>query len=187
MSKPSFASLPCYPSGDRASAYHPPLNEVFLTVDPDELGFALTLFVSAANQQICLCGVANADFLEEGRRFISSVPGHNLGAPAPSAIGFARQSSLEAAFFALWQHYPGDDLRRSLCARVLGFYFLMERTRGQALQDWMEFCPDNPTAVILHPAVVDALAIIPLNSAGVLDQRLLLHTINLIAMNAASA
>ena len=48
-------------------------------------------------------------------------------APGENPDGEGTQGgSLYKAFRALWEQYEGDARQRSVCARVLAFYFLME-------------------------------------------------------------
>ena len=55
---------------------------------------------------------------------------------------------------------------------MLGFYQLMERTRGAAVGPWMKQYPDTDEGILLHPAVVQAVAIVPLNHEGPLPEGL---------------
>ena len=86
---------------------------------------------------------------------------------------------MPVAFAALWNEYLDDAARDSICARVLGFYYLMERTAGQAIKRWVEFCPEQPEAVALDLVVVHGLANVLLSPEGHLSQALLLEAIGL--------
>jgi hypothetical protein len=166
-----------HPESDepRARRIQVPLKVAFPPVCPNELGFALTLFVAAANRQIRSPHL-DSPTLHECEQIFLQLSAHHQ-APKCQVNPAAREADLQSAFFVLWDLYQGHPLQRSICARVLGFYFLMERTRGEALQEWIDVCPDRPEAVSLHPAVVEALAIVPLDQTGSLDQQLYLTVI----------
>lgn len=149
----------------------------FSPVDVDELGFALTLFVAAANRKLALrkadgSTLQKTSLLECQQLFVE------LSADADATTGTGRaahasETTLPVAFAALWQHYRFDGFRHSICARVLGFYYLMEQTGGRAIDGYLELSPTGPEAVLLHPAVVEGLANVSLNLDGLLSASLL--------------
>jgi hypothetical protein len=187
MSILSFA-IPPYSLKQRPNSSHeaPPRGEVFVPVNPDELGFALTLFVAVANKRIPYRSLLDCDSLAECKQIFRSLSGNHRPPPKLRATDSDRESSLQVAFVALWQHTQHQLLQRSLCTRVLAFYLLMERTGGELLQDWMELCPDQPESVALDPAVINALAFVPLNQLGSLDPTLFLDTIELMSRKQAA-
>jgi hypothetical protein len=156
-----------------------PVQVAFPPVCPDELGFALTLFVAAANRQLRAPQIEPAALRECQHIFLQLAARHET--PKRKLGPAAKESGLQSAFCVLWDLHQGHPLQRSICARVLGFYFLMERTRGEALQEWIDVCPERPEAVSLHPAVVEALAILPFDQTGGLNQHLYLQTIASLA------
>ncbi len=81
-----------------------------------------------------------------------------------------QETTLESAFRVLCSHYEGDPLQASICARVLAFYFLMERTAGAAVAAWVHSVPDAPQLVALHPAVVEAIAKIRIRGTVLSDR-----------------
>jgi hypothetical protein len=143
-------------------------------VPSDEIAFAMTLFVGAANGQSLPSGklqpVTEARECEE--LFLALSFGTGV-MPDPMRRAALLESSLFRAFCSLWQEYASDRSRRSICARVLGFCFLMERSRGKILQ----FRPAAPSPgkpdhdlVTLHPAVVEALSCVRLEPNGMLTE-----------------
>jgi hypothetical protein len=156
-----------------------PFEEAFPSVSPDELGFALTFFVAAANGQLRSRSF-NPVLLRECKQTFLKLSANQEIPSGCYATPSAGETSLQAAFLALWEHYQQCGSQISLCARVLGFYFLMERSRGEALQDWIQLCPEHPEAVSLHPLVIEALAIVPLDKTGALNRTLYLKTIDVL-------
>jgi hypothetical protein len=73
-------------------------------------------------------------------------------------LGVNDESTLRYAFTALWAHYEGDIRQKSVCARVSGFHRLMILTRGALVANWMVSPDDSPEIILLHPAVVAAVA-----------------------------
>lgn len=151
-------------------------------VEPEEIAFALTIFVAAATRRLVsdesqLVHLSAAS-LEECRGLFASL---SMLEPVPAAqvAGSIDRgaTSLEVAFLSLWQQYEGSLLRHSVCARVLGFYFLMERTAGSGIGRFTEQCPEQPETVMLKAEVVRAIAGIELNSFGQLSETLLYEVI----------
>lgn len=149
---------------------------------PDEIAYAVAVFVSAANETLSLgrrssltsrakrecedvffalyCAAPSQDFDEEG----------------------TQGASLYKSFRTLWEQYEGDAGQRSVCARVLAFYFLMERTRGTVVQEWIRLCPETPEAVVLDDAVIAAIGIVALGERGSLPEDLFISTVKALAL-----
>lgn len=90
--------------------------------------------------------------------------------PAAHRSEADRSTSLYTAFSALCSHYDGDPLQAAVCARVLAFYFMMERSAGAAVADWVQPQPGTTELVELHPAVVDAIATVRLHGSVLLNE-----------------
>ena len=132
----------------------------FSPVPAEELAYALTVFVSASSRTFVPSqpdiSRPYEDDREERQDFFADLLPHFPDVDRRKTLpGYA---SLTSAFTALWNEYRDHDLRDSLCARVLCFHFLMERTAGRAVEKWIQPIPERPEEIILHPAVVDALA-----------------------------
>lgn len=140
----------------------------FGPVAADEIAFAMALFVAAASRRVLpkrliATEIELSERREAGRVFLNLVPSR----PVPFLRSSESEgSTLGEAFLAVWQHYAGDERQASICARVLGFHLLMERTEGEAVGHWLVQSPDDPGTVLLHPAVVDAIAAVPLMPEG---------------------
>lgn len=130
----------------------------FVPIPPEEMGFALSLFVAAANGQIAIDAYVRSSRNSPERDQIF----RSFGAPVTTSVQVEHLRTLEATFSCLWRHYQGDDRQTSICARVLSFYCLMERTKGLIMARWVTMCPESPEAVLLHPAVIEVLACISL-------------------------
>ncbi len=92
-----------------------------------------------------------------------------------------QEGSLYTAFRTLWEQYEGDELQSPICARVLAFYFLMERTRGTVVEEWLRPCTETPEAVFLDDAIVAAIASVSLGESGVLQEDDFLMTVRALA------
>lgn len=138
----------------------------FSSVSAEELGFALNLFVAAANRTLMpnLGRRLGEEEQVERERFFADLLVHAADADAGKTL--THQASLESAFRALWDHFSSHTQRDALCARVLYFHFLMVKTEGRAVSRWTEVCPERAEAVLLHPAVVEGLANVPLDTAA---------------------
>ena len=153
---------------------------------PDEIAYAVAVFVSAANKTLSLR--QRSSLTSHARRecedlFIT------LYCTAPSQDFDAEGTqggSLYTAFRALWEQYEGDAGQRSVCARVLAFYFLMERTRGTVVEEWIRPCPETPEAVILDDAVIEAIGSVALGEGGGLPEDLFLLTVKTLEQKRAN-
>ena len=147
----------------------PPLN--FPPVAPDEMGFALTLFVNAANRRISSRTKIDPAFRPQARTacdaLYRSLCGEPGGYPSLGRMQ-TEETTLEEAFRVLCEHYEIHAQQVSICARVLGFYFLMERSAGAILAGWVQPCPESPNLVLLAPEVVAAIATVKLDATVLL-------------------
>ncbi len=159
----------------------------FAPISSDEMAFALTFFVEAANRRIS-SPVPPPDFKFQSdddvcdllfQILCSDIASH----PAVRHPEQNHQTTLYEAFNALCSHYEGDPLQAAVCARVLAFYFLMERSAGATLAEWVEPHPETPQYVSLDPAVIEAIATVRLRGSVLLSHGAFLE---LVAEKAAS-
>ena len=69
-----LAQPPYQPNEERSKFQHgTKLDEEFLTVNSDELGFGLTVFFSAANKRLGAPGFSNAESLGDCEQFLLGV------------------------------------------------------------------------------------------------------------------
>lgn len=136
-----------------------------------EMAFALSLFVGAASGELAGpgAGTISATSRQECDRLLWALSRRQGGL---LRAGVAQQylSSLDAAFRGVWRYYEGDEQQASVCARVLGFYYLMEHSEGAVVERWVSACEGSEEVVVLHPVVVETLASIPLSTCGALAE-----------------
>lgn len=146
---------------------------MFNPVRAEEMAFAMSLFVSAAHRQVFSSSPPDvAREVREKRtcqRFLSCLAFAEEDGRNPDEAVIAQDSALFRATFAVWEHSHGGAERLSLVARVLAFHFLMERTQGAVLERWCNSDPEGEETVLLHPAVVDAMATVSLHGRGQLQ------------------
>jgi hypothetical protein len=146
----------------------------FDPIPPDEMGFAMALFVNAANGRLSSSGHFRSSppspNLVCEQLFLRLLFSDDLVATSPKPIVLKDDVNLYSVFRTLWERYEDDDRQVSVCARVLAFHFMMERTAGGAVAAWINPCPSGPEAVFLDPAVVEALAGICLLKDGLLSE-----------------
>ena len=88
--------------------------------------------------------------------------------PAQAKAKKPPQASLYEAFLVVWEQFEGDSHQAAVSARILAFHFLMERTRGRVVEEWLRPSPESPQLVVLDDAVVAAVGSVPLRSDGAL-------------------
>ncbi len=138
-----------------------------LIIEPDEMGFAIALFVAAAHGRIQPPRHHNLAFTLS----------HSLGSSDTLLTG-ARMSlgenedevsdevPLACAVAVLWHHYEQNPLQQAICSRLVAFYSLMARSKGALLAPWMTGIDTEPESMTLAPAIVEAVASAPLNGDG---------------------
>ncbi|ADW69528.1 hypothetical protein [Granulicella tundricola] len=151
-------------------------------VRPEEIAFAMTLFLQAASLQLASrrCGDGRDSDDCECVRVLRELAG-GIPLAAPKVLIAAQESSLEGAFAALWHHYEGEPVQLSLSARVLGFHLLALNNGGRILERWVRENVAGTETVTLDPALVEALAVVPLGDTGRLDAELFFATAELLA------
>jgi hypothetical protein len=107
------------------------------------MGFAMALFVSAASGRLSI-NISDSTPRKSKRGceqlFMRLMCSDDLAATSTKAIVIKNDLALYSAFRMLWDKYEGDERQVSVCARVLAFHFLMERTAVGALEDWLKPC-----------------------------------------------
>ena len=149
-------------------------------VSSHEMAFAMALFVGAGNGRISPHRHTDSqadrnDELQAHRRFVAWSSQTEVANAGP--LQRKASVSLFRAFLVVWQHYGLEECQQSICARLIGFYYMMERTRGEVLAAWTRESPVDPESIILHPAVVETIANIELTDAGCFSEALLLTRI----------
>ena len=144
---------------------------MFHPVQAEEMAFAITLFVNAGTGQISAgqkpLTIRNR---KDGVKLFLTLSSPASGPLSREQGEAAVQSELFQAFLIVWEHYRSDTSQVSIAARLLGFFHLMTRTRGKALETWVEPSVTTDEVVILHPAVIETLASTGLLRNGRLDE-----------------
>ena len=182
MGKNSLALTRPFEALDPAAGEGRAPNEYdFSPVRTDDLAYALTVFVAAANRKLHSdphrSQMASRHPLGECERLFQTLSSEDHPEPVPPNRRDNSEMTLRAAFAALWNNYRSEQSRDSICARVLGFYYLMERTAGQVIQPWFELCPERPDTVSVDMVVVESLAKVPLTANGHLSRTMLLKVL----------
>ena len=139
----------------------------FAKVSFGEIAFATALFLAAAEGSLAGCAASLTEEQEEDcrRLFLTLVrqpAGLNRemeenGQAAAKQQDGARGPGLYTVFRSLWNHLIVHQQRSAICARVLAFHLLMERTWGGAIDGWTTALEGEEELVELHPAVVHAI------------------------------
>ena len=137
-------------------------------VSTEEVAFAIAIFVNAANRTISR--IPRPPLSSRARRacdqaFLDLVPRSSSRNETTSP----GQASLYEAFKVLWEQFEGDNQQTAVCARILAFHFLMERTRGSVIEEWLMEHSEQPETVILDDAIVAAIASTTLSEDGSLQ------------------
>ena len=181
LSSPVSQTTTSHLTDRRSPARSSSVNHSFPPVPVEELACALTIFVGAVNRKLPVLEpfgpTVTQSSLMECKRLFARLSADRSPSARSRKTASSTEASLPLAFAALWRQYSSDDLRWSICARVLGFYFLTERTGGKAIERFIELCPHEPETVLLHPAVVEGLAVVPLGPEGKLSEDLFVITV----------
>ncbi len=143
---------------------------MFHPVRAEEMAFAMSIFVSAADGQMFSSGPSDAQASLRERQacqhFLSFLAAEHAERSSLRQAANSQKTPLFQAIFAVWEHDREDAGRLSITARVLAFHFLMEQTSGALLRCWCSPDPKGEETVLLHPAVVEAIAKMPLSPRG---------------------
>lgn len=126
-------------------------------VSAEEIAFAIAIFVNAANRTIS--PRHSSPHRSRARRacdqaFLDLVSRSSVQTQSATS----EEAPLYEAFRTLWEQFEGDNQQASVCARILAFHFLMERTRGAVVEEWLKEHPETPETVVLDDAIVAAIA-----------------------------
>ncbi len=129
----------------------------------------MAVFVNAGNGAISTrlqTSLTAAAEWERDQRYWDLLP--NTHTPAQDAP--VQGVSLHQAFSVVWEQFEGHHQQVVVCARLLAFHFLMERTQGRAVENWLRPSPEGPATVILDDAVVTAVGCVFLREDGQMSE-----------------
>ena len=144
----------------------------FPAVSAEELAFAMAVFVNAGigfiSSRLQTPPTADSEWARD-QIYLDLLPQSQTNHEAASS----GETSLHQAFSVVWEQFEGHQKQGAVCARLLAFHFLMERTRGRAVENWLRPSPESPATVILDNAVVAAVGCAPLGGDGRLSENAL--------------
>ncbi len=132
------------------------------------MGFAISLFVAAANGKVAPPNTKAAGvYLSRSSEWDPD----SLLAGARSVLlddddKFGDEVPLTRAVSVIWHHYASDERRQVICARLVAFYSLMVRSNGALLEPWVQQNENHSESVFLNAAIVEAVAGAPLDPNG---------------------
>ncbi len=127
---------------------------------------ALSLFVNAANGKQLRLTAAGFEHQFRGQETCDQLYGalcrDRTTPQAPVRSKLTSEATLYQAFRVVCTHYTGHRQQEALCARVIGFHFLMVHTAGMVLEGWAQDDPREEKSILLPKAVVYAVASVEL-------------------------
>jgi hypothetical protein len=141
------------------------------TVSFDEIAFATACFLAAAEGQMagCSSGLSKSQGIHCRRVYTGLLKAEEGSYPSKAEYQAKRQ--LYDVFRSLWEHHIDQTQHSAICARVLAFHLLMERTAGAAIQGWTMALDGDESQLALHPAVVHAIGQVLLRPDHALSER----------------
>jgi hypothetical protein len=143
-----------------------PKSKSLPSIDPAEMTFAFQLFQAGIRIRIPMESpeTRGIDFgdRDSAQAILDALP------PALREDFFVRENflspkdtKLSRAMFALLTHYEQHPLRDAIVYRVMGFHHLLNDVDEGLLSKWLKPCTEDEEAVMMHPAVMDAVATCP--------------------------
>ena len=160
-------------------------SSVVPAVDPEEMAFALQLFQAGLRVKLPMespekKGIEFGD-VEIARMMLAALP-------QPIREEFIvrdsrvapRDTNLHRAMFAVLNHYKDHKDREAISNRVMAFYFLVNKGGMEPFRKWTK-PGDIPEATMMHPAVVEAMAVTPMPMQAVFGKETFFETVERIA------
>jgi hypothetical protein len=145
-------------------------------INSEEMAFAVQIFQAGLRGRMPTVNPETKGF-ETGdgavaRKILESLP-------APLGKQFVvrgsriapKDTAVHRGLTAVMSHYQNHSQRESILTRIMAFYFLVNKAGAEALKPWQKKCDDDPKAVMLHPAVIDAVAKAPPGRYGQFDEK----------------
>lgn len=149
----------------------------FAPVSEDELAFALAYFVGAAERKFGASGgqpPVPLDLDDACNRLFAflyrtQAPETSTNPDPPPCRNCPAEATLLDTFKAVCLQYHGTPHLVPVCARVMAFYLLMERTAGAAVTGWSDAVPEDERYISLTRPVIQAMASLPLGRSVHID------------------
>jgi hypothetical protein len=136
-------------------------------VDPNEIAFAMALFVAASEGRIHAKDIGASGFpLCENPFDLEDNPldtedsSDGVLETSPESVPLSRAVSV------LWHHYTGDERQKTFWCRVVAFHVMMVHSHGTILKQWTIPCTKDKNSAFLDPALVYAVATAELREFG---------------------
>jgi len=141
-------------------------------VDPEEMGFAFQLFQAGLRYTMPMESPEQTEGLaldgKTANQFLSIAPDalkEQFTTRGERLV--PRDTPVNRGAFAVMNHYREHPQREAVFVRVMAFFFLMNRLDEEQWKRWCK--PEsgpNDGRMMVHPAVMDAVATAPLNTYG---------------------
>jgi hypothetical protein len=141
-------------------------------VDREEMRFALGVFQAGLRLRMPMESPA-----KKGIPIEDKVEGERMLEPLPPEVRelftirddrvSPKDTPLHRAVFGVMDHYKDHPQQQAISTRLGAFYFLVNDVRETGRWDkWQKPSEEDAEAMMLHPAVVDAIATVPLTKFG---------------------
>jgi hypothetical protein len=141
-------------------------------VDKEEMRFALGVFQAGLRLRMPMESPAKKGIpiedKEEGERMLEPLPPEvrELFTIRDDRVA-PKDIPLHRAVFGVMDHYKDHPQREAISTRLGAFYFLVNDVRDTGRWDkWQKPSEEDAEAMMLHPAVVDAIATVRLTKFG---------------------
>lgn len=154
-------------------------------VDPKEMGFAIELFLVALRMKAAMTGpkiwgIEVGDH-DAAQKMIDSMPealSHRFMAQSGRIV--PRDTEVHRGAFVVLKHYDRHPLRQAIFIRTIAFHMLVSTGNRNLLEMW---CMregrrrEGPP----HPALIEAVAVVPTTAHGQFDGEEFFSTVERIA------
>lgn len=141
-------------------------------VDPEEMRFALGVFQAGLRLRLPMESPAKKGIPIESRE-----EGESMLEPLPPEVRelftirddrvSPKDTPLHRAVFGVMDHYKDHPRQQAIGTRLGAFYFLVNDVADTGrLDKWQKPSEEDAEVMLLHPAVVDAIATVPLTRFG---------------------
>jgi hypothetical protein len=158
-------------------------------VDPEEMAFCYGVFQGALRGQL-----AAPDPSRRGRVFESDAIAEAERSKLPEALReflavkegrlTLTDTPLHRAAFAVLKHYDGHPDQQALFCRIFAFYFFVNKHKIETLSKYTKRCEDEPDVVLVHPAVMQAVAKATMSNSLTFEKNSFLKLIDKLASEA---
>lgn len=154
-------------------------------VDPKEMSFAIELFLVALRMKATVIGPniwgIEVDDNDAPQKMIDSMPqALSKRFVAHSGRIVPRDTEVHRGAFVLLKHYNRHPLRQAIFVRTMAFHVLESTCDRNLLEQWCKrdgYRQEGPP----HPALIEAVALVPTTGHGQFDTKEFFSTVERIA------